>query len=210
MRASADVQLDIYNEALRLVGERQLSSLNEQSETRRLLDNAWASNLVDTVLEAGQWNFAMRAVSLTYSPSVEPAFGYQYTFTQPDDLVRLCALCEDSRFECPLLRYMDVNGLWIADLDTIYIKYVSNDSVYGADYSTWTNLFRKYVACYLAVQVAPRLKQSEAQVLSLEKRMERRLVEARSLDAMADPTKFPPTGDWVRARWGRRGGRWGR
>lgn len=207
MRLPADVQLAIYNEALRLVGERALSSLSENREPRRLLDAAWNFNAIDTALEQGQWKWALRPASLTYSPSVQPSFGFRYAFNQPEDMLRLSYFCEDERFRFPLLQYMDAGGYWFCDLDTIYIQYVSNDAAYGGDLSKWTNSFCKYFSACLAVEIAPRLTQAENRVQVLSKLMMERLLHAKSLDAMADPSKELPMASWEQSRYGSQTGR---
>lgn len=203
MKTSAQVQLDLYNNALRMCGERTLASLTENREPRRLLDAVWADNLIDTMLEEGQWIFATRAVSLTYSPSVEPAYGYSYAFNQPTDMIRVTGVYEDDKFNFPLNQYMDVGGYWFSDFDTIYIKYVSNDPAYGGDLSLWTNRFQKFVSAYMALEIAPRLTQAENRITALQKEYTKRRTEARSLEAMKEPTKKLPDGSWVRSRWGR-------
>ena len=132
----ATTRLKLYNEALiTFLGERALGSLAENREPRRVLDAVWDNGAIDYCLEQGLWNFATRAQQITYSPSVEPPFGYRYAFTKPDDYVRTAAVCSDERFNCPLTQYADEGGFWFADLDTLYVKYVSDDDQYGYDLS---------------------------------------------------------------------------
>jgi hypothetical protein len=125
-------RLQLYNQALRICGERRLASLTENREPRHLLDQVWAEGGVDDVLEQGQWNFAMRAVQIDSDPSVDPAFGLAYGFTKPTDWIRTAGFCSDERFSTPLLEYKDEAGYWYADITPIYVRYVSNDSGFGA------------------------------------------------------------------------------
>src|SRR5574343_760692 len=124
-------KISLYNNALLLLGERTLASLTESREVRRLLDKVWARPVVRECLEAGLWRFAMRTVELTYSPSVEPPFGYRYAFDRPSDLVRTAAVCQDEYLREPLLQYQIEGEYWYAELDTIYVRYVSDDDAYG-------------------------------------------------------------------------------
>ena len=55
-------RLSLYNDALLLCGERALTSLSEDREPRRLLDQIWNSGGVNVCLAEGQWFFAMRAL----------------------------------------------------------------------------------------------------------------------------------------------------
>lgn len=199
-------RITLYNGALRLLGERLLASLAENREPRRMLDASWDDNVVQRALEAGQWNFATRGMMYDYSPSVEPEFGYQRAFNKPDDFVRTVAVCQDEYFRVPLTQYSDEAGYWFSDLDTLFIKYVSNGATYGGDMSRWPQSFVKYVEALLAADIAMPLKQNKQARDDMLQIGERLLIEAKSQNAMADPAKFLPTSSWVNARaggWGR-------
>lgn len=200
-------QLSLYNGALRLLGERKLASLSENREPRRLLDAVWdngaTEGAVKHCLQLGQWTFAMRTARVDYSPSVEPSFGYRRAFDQPTDMVKLSALCSDEYFKQPLLEYADERQYWYADLDTIYVRYVSNGADYGADLSLWPESFTKVVEGYLAAEICENLTQSETKLQSVEKKFSTALKSARSLDAMNKPTAFMPVGSWVGSMSGR-------
>jgi len=193
-------QLSLYNEALRLCGERKLASLSEDREPRRLLDGVWDANAIKACLEEGQWNFAMRTAKIDYSPSIEPAFGLRYAFEKPSDFIHLSSICFDEYFNSPITQFTEEAGFWFADVDEIYIKYVSEDASYGNDLSLWPESFTRYVSAYMASEVVTRLTQSEEQEAKVMKAYEKRLIKARSRDAMQGPTQFLPTGSWVRAR----------
>lgn len=191
-------QLNVYNDALRLVGERQLVSLTENREPRRLLDAAWV-NAQKYCLEQGQWNFAIRSQRLSYSPSVEPPFGYRYAFNKPDDYVRTVAFCSDEYFTCAILNYTDEAGFWFCDEQDIYLRYVSNDEAFGLDTSLWPETFGKFIAAYLALEIAPRIKNAnDIDVIQRTYRMCK--ADALTKDAIQEPTKRIPPGEWVSSR----------
>ena len=198
-------QLALYNQALLILGERTLSALTEENEFRRALDIAWDSGaIVNRWLEQGLWNFSIRTTQQEYQAGVEPDFGYLRAFTKPSDWVRTAMVCEDEYFNSPLTRYEDEQGFIFADLDTIFLSYVSNDSAYGNDMSLWPSTFTRFCEYDLAVRIMKR-----ATGLSLEERDEikkdhrRALIDARSKDAMNEPARFPPRGSWSRSRQGR-------
>ena len=196
-------QLWLYNEALRLVGERRLVALTEQREPRYLLDDVYDDVFFNTVLEAGQWLFATRSSKFDYSPSVEPPFGYRYAFNKPTDWVRTTAMCSDEYYRVPLNEMADEAGFWFSDLQTIYAKYVSNDAQYGKNLALWPPSFSMFAACHLARRIVPRIKNSKTSTDDIEAEMEKRLLTANSKDAMNGPTKFPPPGSFTSARIGR-------
>src|SRR5690348_15503497 len=134
----AATRLSLYNGALLILGERALSSLSEARESRRVLDQVWNRDPVRYCLEQGQWKFAMQKGRLTYNPSFTPSSGFRRQFTKPTDFVRLCAISCEEYFNEPLLQYDDIGSFWFADIDDLFIKYVSDDNAFGRDFSLWT------------------------------------------------------------------------
>lgn len=193
-------RLALYNGALRHCGERKLASLTENREPRRLLDTAWDGGAVNFVLEQGFWRFASRMKKIDSDPSVTVEFGHKNAFAKPDDLRRLCAISADEYFNTPLTAYSEEGEWWYADVDPVYIKYVSSDTEYGGDLSRWPENFSRYVEAHLAVEIIDRLSQNETKLDKLYKIERLLLTRARSSDAMSGPTQFPPTGAWVSAR----------
>ena len=197
----AVTQLGLYNEALRLIGERRLASLAENREPRRVLDDIWNDGAVNACLEQGLWNFAMRAVKVTASAAV-PAFGYTYTFDKPTDWIRTAGLSGSETFNPPSTDYMEESGLIFANVTPIYLRYVSNSSGYGNDYTLWPQSFAKFVAAFLASEAFMSLSQDKDRLEMTRKLMLLRRSEARSRDAMNEAVAFPPQGGWSRARMG--------
>jgi hypothetical protein len=199
-------RLSLYNGALRELGERQLASLSENREPRRMLDAAWDDNAVQRALEAGCWLFASRSQEYTYSPSVEPEWGFRRAFNKPDDFVRTCGIYGDEYMRIPLTaqQYRDEAGYWFSDLDTLYITYVSNDASYGLAMARWPQSFVKYLEALLACDIAQPLKGNRQARTDMEGLMDKRLVEAQSQNAMAEGAKFLPVSGWVRSRMGGR------
>ena len=201
----ATSRLAIYNGALLICGHREISALTVSEESRRLLDAVWNDGGVRYCLEQGQWNFAMRAVRLDYDPAITPEFGYQRAFEKPTDWVSTAALCSDEYFSVPLLRYLDEAAYWYADLDKIYVKYVSDHSSFGGDLSEWPYSFTEYVKHHFALKIAPKIAPKDVE--RIEKMHGAALRIAKNKDAMGEPTRFAAQGGWTLARGGRR--RWG-
>jgi hypothetical protein len=189
-----------YNGALLILGERKLASLSENREPRRNLDDAWDDGIA-YALEQGFWNFAMRAIQADSSVSVTPTFGYTYAFTKPPDIVRTHSLGSNETFDPPLLTVVDEPNYWYANIDPLYVRYVSNDTAYGLDLSLWSATFNEYVDHHLAVKTCKRItgKTADNDLLGREKRA---LAQARSKDAMDEPAGFPPRGSWATSRRG--------
>jgi hypothetical protein len=197
-------RLELYNAALLICGERFLSSLSEDREPRHLLDHVWDNDGVKHCLEAGQWRFAMRAIRLDYDTAIEPEFGYRRAFSKPTDWCATAGVCSDEYFNVPLTQYIEETGYWFADLDELYVRYVSNDSSFGGDLSLWPSRFADFVATFFASKIILKLtsdeKKRDAILHPRSGLLARARKEAKSLDAMSGPTVFPATGSWVASR----------
>lgn len=199
-------KLELYNEALGLLGERRLTSLTEARDHRYHLDDAYAKAL-EYCLEQGYWNFAMRTVTITPSSSITVAFGYTRAYEKPTDWVRSYILSASPSLDPPLLdrQYVDEADIWYADCNPLYVKYVSNDATtYGAVLANWPETYAFYVACRLARMICPIVSSGSAdKIEQAEEREKKARLDARNKDAMNEPTKFPPRGSWSQSRMGR-------
>lgn len=200
-------RLQLYNDALLLAGERAIASLTVTEETRRLLDQVWTNGGVDACLEEGQWQFAMRTIQIDYDPGIDPDFGYLHGFDKPTDWVLTSALCSDEFFRVPVLRYSDEAGYWFSDLETLYVRYVSNDGSYGGDLSSWPQSFTEFVAAHFATKLVLKMSSDPEKRRLFDNPANpkhsirgRALLQAKSRCAMASPTLIPPAGRWSGAR----------
>jgi hypothetical protein len=204
---SAD-KLALYNIALSAIGERSIATLSENREARRKLDEVWSrgQGAVRYFLEEGYWNHAIRAVQLDKSDSVTPSFGLANAFDKPTDFVRLVSITSDEHFAHPLLHFEIEAGFIYADIDPIYLRYISDDPDFGGDLSLWPETFLLWAGYYLATQIAPALK-NDVNMDKLEERTRKYLIDARSKDAQQEPVRFPPLSSWANARLGNTGSR---
>ena len=197
-----------------LCGEASLASLSEDRKPRHLLDRVWDAEGVRYCLEQGQWQFAMRTQRIDYDPDLEPDFGYRRGFQKPSDWVLTSAVCSDEYFKVPLIQYADEQDYWYADLDEIYVKFVSDDNDYGNDLASWPASFSDYVYGYFASQIIFDLTSDKDKVVFLLGRdgkvdsgeLGRRLKVAKSRAGMTQPSRQLPVGSWNRARYGNSGG----
>lgn len=204
-------KLEVYRETLLILGQERIASLSESSTARFAIDDHY-DRAVTYCLEQGFWNFAMRSVLIDSAPAIEPEFGYTFAFEKPSDWVRTHSFSADERFTVPLLELNDEAGVWYADVDPLYLRYVSNDADYGMDLSRWPESFFNYVATRLALRTCKRITGSDASD-TLQRAEKKALANARSKDAMNEPPALPPTGSWAssrrggftnRSRWDRR------
>jgi len=194
-------KLSVINSALRELSSRKLASLSEAREPRYAVDDIW-DDVVKFCLEQGQWNFAIRTQEIEYTPEITPLFGFRYAFEKPDDWVRTVGLSVNEYFKPPLTEFSDETGYWWANVDLIYVRYVSNSTDYGLNLSAWPLTFQRFVELYLAYRLAPTLTSSESTEDRMEKKYKKAMTDARSKDAMNDAVSFMPSGSWTRSRVG--------
>lgn len=196
----------LYDGALRVLGQPKLSSLTEARESRYLLDAIWDENARDNCLEMGNWNFATRTVKIEYDSSIDPDFGFSRAFTKPTDWIRTVQVSADEFFSMPLTdaQYADEVSNFFAEIDTLYLRFVSNDASFGYDLSVWPQSFIRYFEHYMAREIGPSLHIETTGLTELTKDRDDALIKALSKDALNEGIKFPPETSWTRARRGPR------
>lgn len=198
-------KLQLYNEALHHCKEPRLADLAETREARFNLDLHYDSTL-KFMIEQGFWKFAMRSVSITRDTAISPAFGYTGAFNHPEDLVTVYQMGDNETFDPPLLEWIDESNLFWANRETLYCRYVSNSSDgYGYDLNRWTGRFQLAFTTELGSRVLPTLAGASGDMADfLDKKKAKALAEALSLEALKEPARRPPVGNWVRGRFGGR------
>lgn len=197
--------LNIYNDALFCLDLPQLTSVNDDSEARTKLSVALSQNLVEAYLEDKGWQWAVTSTKITYDPSVEPEWGYQYAFDKPDNILRIDGLFVDEYFQVPLKAYEDEGDLFFANCQELYLKYIPLDTV--STPASWPAYFRKLIAASMAVHAGGALGGNvEKAVMMLSDRES----TAFSTDAQQSPPRVIANGNWTQARWANRSANRGR
>ena len=193
-------KLQIYKGALRLLGNAAgVASLTEVSPARFTLDDVWTP-AGDYLLAKGLWNFAMRSVMAEASPSLETEFGYQYVFEKPDDWVRTASISDRAFGITGFEDYADETDYWLANVDVLYIQYVSNHADYGWNVGAWRQPFAKTMEAYMAFESGLPISSDKGNRNDLYSLFKSRLKEAKTLDAVDERVRVAPAGRLVRAR----------
>ena len=193
-------KLSIYNGALRELGETPLSTLTDARAARRTLD-AFYTDALKYCLEIGLWTFAERTLKLENSTSFTPAFGYQYFFDKPNDYENLCGIWTDEYLRHPLgSGYDEDKNGWYADVNEIYVKYVSNDTSYGYNLGIYPASYKLFLERHLAFLCAPEITKSITKTDKIERRAKIAERTAKNSNARSKPVRSLPSGSWVNAR----------
>ena len=178
-----------------------------EATLRRLIDEVYDDG-VEYMLGQGMWNFGSRTVAIEAETDVEPDFGYNYTFQKPSDYIRLVKIADNGTMWPTLMddageAYLEEGDYFHANVDPLYIQYISDGASYGRDTSLWPMAFRKAVEAYLALEIAPHAPRMSGRGLdALRSHYALMLKDARTKDAVNQAAIRPPPGRLVRARAG--------
>jgi hypothetical protein len=192
-------KLAIWKQALIHLGKATIATLTDDVEAVNVFGNAW-DGVVEEAFASGDWNFAKESQALTQSVTGTAATGYDYVFDYPSDYVRALAVSDYAGFANPFYDYVDEGGFLSANTSTIYLRFISDTK--AADPTTWPTMFWRYVALLLATETCEKLTNSSTAREALEKRTEKALRKAKSVDARNENNKRLGTGSWMRARLG--------
>jgi len=194
-------QLGIYNSALMKLGSPRILTLTDNVPSRKTIDAIYTA-AVEFCLEQAVWDWAVRSVQIDASTDVEPAFGYNNAFEQPDDMKKLVAISSESTLRNPLEDFLDEGGYWFADSDPIYLSYVSTSVLYGWNLGAWTEAFADMVAFRIAIVTCETITQSTAKLVDLKRDFKTARSNAIAINNFDDAPKRFPQGSFTRARQG--------
>ena len=190
-------KLSLYNNSLTLIGQRTLTGLTEDREPRYLLDAAYDLDAIAYCLEIVQPVFSRKTIKLnSVTPSAQHDLDNVYTL--PDDYISTFKVYSDSKLDQPIARYIIEGNTLSCEYETIYLRYISTDSV--SSFDNWSPSFSHVVSAYLAKEVSVKLapaKTEEISTLFLD-----RIDATKALDLDREPverssgTTNTLTNDW--------------
>lgn len=197
-------KLALYNLALGHMRERKLASLSENRESKRVLDDIWASAIM-FCLERKLWNFARRSIQIDASTTQIPTFGPKYAFVIPPDRIRTHIVSAEPTMKMPLIEYLEETGYWYSDSNPLYVSYTSRDDQFGMNFDNWPASFEEYVGLHLAVVACGRITNATELLQGPDGLLKREVKAYKVVSAncaMNESPKPLPAGTWTRARRG--------
>ena len=188
--------INIYNDALLIMGLEKITDGNDDSFRRSTLDTAIDADLVEAALEDIGWHWALKSVKSAFNPSLEPEWGYSRAHDKPDDMHRLEGVYHDEYFQRPLKTYLDEDEIFYTDEDEIFLQYVSTSFYNNPD--GWSPSFRRLIGARLAKDCYMTLNPKSRDKVKAE--FDERESSAKSIDAMQSPPRLIAEGSWVRSR----------
>lgn len=188
----------VLNDCLGLLGQTLVDSDTDDTENTRILNAHWGS-VVELAHEKTAWDFAKLRAKLPRSDTV-PAFGYQFYYTLPGDLLRILWLSPTGNKGDDLLNYEGEPGKIATDVEAVYLLYVSETSRDAV--GRWSESFAHYVACELASRAMSKINPAAAEGVLRERKKAQS--DAIGLDATQGPIQRRRLGTWARSARGSR------
>lgn len=193
---------EIANAALIKVGAKMISSIDDDTESARLLSARW--NMVrDAELRARNWRFAVKRASLA-ALETEPAFGFDNEFELPSDCLRVIMVGDeypgisatDYRSGPDQTYQIEGGKILINGDDELNLRYVARIENTGL----WDALFSEVFACRLALELVERLSDSGTKQQLLAERYRIAMQMAIRGNAVESPAEPLPDNTWVLSR----------
>jgi len=187
---------DLYNKALQILKLPPLISNDDESERRVAIDYALDTGAIETVFDLINWNYNVKVAEIDEDGVYSPTFGYTYRFAVPADMTRLYGISADDRFLNPLSNWYREGAYFFADVQTIYIKYLSTDQ--HSTISAWPRYMFNLVAAEIARSCChlPGVDYNH-----VERKYQEYKIEAYNTDAQRQPPKLISSGSWNRSRF---------
>lgn len=210
--------LPIANSALTLVGTRILSSVNDNTKERILIQTNW-DTYRQAVLRDGRWKCAKKPVALSLDTTYVAPFGYANRYQLPADFLRVvwingqdASLSDEAslpwRIEwgdipanavSPGVPPSDFQGRFVyTDMSYLYLKYIFNLT----DVTQYDPLLVEAFAAYIASKICFHINNSESQRAELEKQYAVARQKAAFVDSSEDPSEEFDADVWLRSRMG--------
>ncbi|PRH31903.1 hypothetical protein [Burkholderia multivorans] len=192
-------QVGICNRALTKLGDKRITSLDEDSKAAATL-NSMYDDVLDACLREHVWAFAKTRAQLAALADA-PLFGFGYQYRLPADFIRLIQIGQFLVYPKTDTRglFSIENGNLLTDIEApLYVRYVKRVT----DPNAMDPLFREAFACRLAVEACESLTQSSTKRQAAWAEHDRAITQAIRVNAIERPSQ--PIGDdtWLESRNG--------
>jgi len=183
-------EIDIVNFALIQIGSDTITSLTEDSQQARLMNNIFTPSL-QSLLQEHPFNFSLKRATLAQSATT-PEFDYNYAYPLPSDCLQVIDF-EDSEYGYEFV--VEADSV-LTDLDTCKIKYVADVT----DMNKLAPIFRQAFISYLASQVAPYLTNTAPYAQGSAQQFMMYMKKAKVANARESRRYKSQAGSWLTTR----------
>lgn len=186
---SAQTKIDICNLVIRMLGAKTITSLDDSQEEARILDDIY-DRILDEVLMAYPWNFAIKRVSLSQLAET-PSYEFDYAYALPDDYLRILEV-EDEGY----VDYQLENNKLLTDEESISVRYLARVT----DPTEYSPIFIQAFTARLAAEMAYPLTGDASLSNSKMEEFQLKVSQARSTNAQEGKARTIERTSWLENR----------
>jgi len=191
-------QIQVVNAALRLIGTRRITALDQSSVEATEAEDAWSRTL-DATLRGHPWNFAMKLAQIA-ADATAPAWGYTTAYPIPSDCLRVWAVDGLEWREWTIGRHgtspNEITAILANTTGALNVAYVSRVS----DVSRWDAMAVRVLELDLALELSKKITDSNPDVQGLYEMRRAALRDAKAADAVETPPSDTGPDDFILAR----------
>lgn len=160
-------KIEVYNEALRMVGDLRLASLTDDVEARYALDDAWNRSVLFVASQAN-WPHAYASLQVnTLTDTSSPGYTRSYTINNANWL-RTVSVSLDQHFGVGAHYHEALGKIFVNTSQTnIFVRYIDKSYLGDSFIATWPEMFCSAVSHRLAFEVCERLTQDPQKAQSI-------------------------------------------
>lgn len=193
--AAQTTKIGIINRGLQLLGQRGISSLNENSIGAKAMLRAYDSIFL-AELRKNVWNFSVKRALLAADAN-PTLFGKDRAYPLPGDYVRVAP--EETTLRNPRRRDWQIEGQSIisSDVSPLNLRYVSSNITE----SMFDVLFAEAVAFALALGTCEEITNSNTKLQNLGIGYKETIGDAKKTNAIENAPVKQPTCSWITTRY---------
>ena len=191
-------QIQVVNAALRLIGTRRITALDQSSVEAVEAEDAWDRTL-DATLREHPWNFAMKLAQIA-ADSVAPAWGYTAAYPVPADCLRVWMVDGLNWRDWTVARHgtspNEVTAIMANTSGALNVAYIQR----VADVSKWDAMAIRVLELDLALELSKKITDSNPDVQTLYEMRRAALRAAKVADAVETPPGDTGPDEFILAR----------
>lgn len=190
-------KLDVINNALLKAG-LPLAAIQGDEDWNALFV---FDKVVGEIMRGYAWGFAQKYVALNVDAAA-PAHGFKYSYSLPDDCIRMIDVHCQTDLRSPKARYAVAGRKIFSNANPCYARYVSNDAAKESAINLWPMDFTDAVAFRIALEIIALSGENMAAVPQLTQQYQISLGTAQLNDARESMERVPMEGSIYAARGG--------
>lgn len=179
---------DIFNMALRRVGEQTIMDIATDECKNAVIGQLIFEPVYRELLRDENWNFAIKRVELAETVD-SPPFGWSNSFMLPADYIKVIRLTYEQPFKIE-------GDLLLTNSDTASMVYVA----YQDDMNKLDSKFVKNLYLALAVEMAYTLVENNTILNGLEGQLQKAELDARFVNSSEGTADYIDASDWRDSR----------